>query len=133
MFKKCMLSSALTKRDLVNLKSAALRRGAWFRVLGKMERALVDLAIRVVFRVRSPVLHKALNSIVKKLIHAFDDKISRTIRTIGFPCAQKLSLLAQKWGNEPAQSWMFDQSFARFLAIMHINSPDLFRLGERDS
>jgi hypothetical protein len=96
-------------------------------VLGKVERALVDLAIRVVDRVRSPVLFKALVSIVKKLEDASMSRVSRAIRTIGFPCAQKLSLLAQKWGNKSAQNWIFDLSFARFIAVMHINSPALSR------
>jgi hypothetical protein len=115
-------SSGLTRRDLVSLKGRALRRGVWFRVLGRIERALVDSAIWVVDRVRSPVLFKALVSIVKKLEDAFDNRILRVTRTVGFPGVQKLSLLAQKWGNKSAQSWMFDLSFARFIAIMHVNS-----------
>jgi hypothetical protein len=126
LFVKTKFSSALTRRDLTSLRSRALRRGSWFRVLGKVERALVDLTIKVVDQVRSPVLYKALVSIVKKLESASDNRVSRAIRTVGFPCAQKLSLLAQKWGNKSAQNWMFDLSFARFIAIMHINSPALF-------
>jgi hypothetical protein len=126
MFVKNKFSLAITRRDLIGLKSKALRRGAWFRVLGKVERALVDLTIKVVDQVRSPVLYKALVSIVKKLEDASDNRVSCAIKAIGFPCAQKLSLLAQKWGNKSAQNWMFDLSFARFIAIMYINSPALF-------
>lgn len=129
---KCMFDegkffSALTRRDLIRLKSRALRCGAWFRVLGRVERALVDVAIRIVRRVRSAVLYKALISVVKKLENILDDRVSCAVRTVGFPCAQRLSLLAQKWGNKSAKEWMSDLSFARFLAIMHINNPALFR------
>jgi hypothetical protein len=124
---KGKFSSSLTRNDLVGLRSRALRRGVWFRVLGRVERSLVDLAIRIVHRVRNPVLYKALVSIVNKLWDSFDDRVSRAIRTIGFPSAQRLSLLAQQWGNESARNWMFDLSFARFIAVMHINGSALSR------
>lgn len=127
MFAKPKSYSTLTRRDLIILKSRALKRGAWFRTLGRVERALVDVAIRIVRHVRSPVLYKALISVVKKLENILEDRISCAVRTVGFPCAQRLSLLAQKWGNKPAKEWMSDLSFARFIAIMHINTPALFR------
>ena len=113
----------LSRKGLVDLKLRALRSGAWFATLGRVERALVDCAIRIVDQVRSTVLAKALLSIMKKLEEASESRVSRAIRAIGFPLAQKLSLLAQKWGNKCAQSWALDLSFAKFIAIMHINSP----------
>lgn len=116
----------LSRGELVKLKLRALRSGAWFRVLRRVERVLVDLTIRIVYRVRSSVLAKALLSIVKKLEDASESRVSRAVREVGFPCIRKLSLLAQKWGNKSAQSWMFDLSFARFIAIMHVNSPALY-------
>lgn len=116
----------LSRSGLVNLKSRALRSGVWFATLRGVERALVDCTIRIVDQVRSTVLARTLLSIVKKLEDASENRVSRAIRAIGFPRAQKLSLLAQKWGNKCAQDWAFDLSFARFIAIMHINSPALF-------
>jgi hypothetical protein len=124
-FLKGKFSSSLTRSDLISLRSRALRRGVWFRVLGKVERSLVDLAIRIVHQVRNPMLYKALVSIVNKLEDSFDDRVSRAIRTIGFPSAQRLSLLAQQWGNKSARNWMFDLSYARFIAIMHVNGSAL--------
>jgi hypothetical protein len=123
MFVKSQFSLALTRKDLMSLKSRALRRRSWFRVLERVERALIDLTIKVVNRVRSPVLYKALVLIVKKLEDASERRVSRATREVGFPCIHRLSLLAQKWGNKSAQNWMFDLSFARFIAIMHINCP----------
>lgn len=116
----------LSRKRLINLKSIALRSGAWFMALRRAERVLIDLTIQIVDRVRSPVLAKTLLSIIKKLEYASENRVSREIREIGFPFAHKLSLLAQKWGNKCARDWAFDLSFARFLAIMHINSPALF-------
>jgi hypothetical protein len=48
---------------------------------------------------------------------------SRALREVGFQRAQKLSLLAQKWGNTSAKSWASNLSFVHFLAVMHINEP----------
>jgi hypothetical protein len=118
----------LSKGDLIKLKLRALRSGAWFRALRRVERVLVDLTFRVVHRVRSRVLAKALLSIMKKLEDASENRVSRALREIGFPCARRLSLLAQKWGNRIAETWAFDFSFARFIAIMHINTKGIARL-----
>jgi hypothetical protein len=107
---------------LVRIKQKALRSGAWFKVLRNTERALVDVTIRVVDRVRSSVLANALLSVVGKLLNASRSRIEVAVKEFGLPYAHKLSQLAQQWGNESARQWMSDLSFARFLAIMHINS-----------
>jgi hypothetical protein len=115
--------SVLSRAALVRLKLKAIRSGAWFRVLRSAERALVDVTIRVVDRVRSSVLANALLSVVGKLLDASRSRVEIAVKEFGLPYARKLSLLAQKWGNESARRWMFDQSFARFLAVMYIYSP----------
>ena len=114
--------SVLSRSALVKLKLKALRSGAWFRILKSAERALVDVTIRVVERVRSSVLANALLSVVGKLLDASRSRVEVAVKEFGLPYARKLSLLAQEWGNESAGRWMFDLSFARFLAIMHINN-----------
>jgi hypothetical protein len=83
---------------------------------------LVDVTIRVVDRVRSSVLANALLSVVGKLLDASRSRVEVAVKEFGLPYARKLSLLAQEWGNKSAGRWMFDLSFARFLAIMHINN-----------
>jgi len=117
----------LTKQKLRKLRLQAVRRGVWFRGLSRVDRALVDLTIKVVDGVRSFTLAKALLSVIKKLEEAFESRVLRILREVGLPLARKLSLFAQKWGNNLAQDWMRDVSFARFLAIMHINSPGVFK------
>jgi hypothetical protein len=49
------------------------------------------------------------------------------LREIGLPLAQKISLMAQKLGNISASGWVFDSSFAVFLALMHINNVKIFK------
>jgi hypothetical protein len=118
----------LTKQKLRKLKLQAVRRGVWFRGLSRVDRALVDLTMKVVDGVRSFTLAKALLSVIKKLEDAFESRVLRILKEVGFPLARKLSLFAQKWGNNLAQDWMRDVSFAKFLAIMHINSPGVFKV-----
>jgi hypothetical protein len=118
----------LTKQELCKLKLQAVRRGVWFRGLSRVDRALVNLTIKVVDGVRSFTLAKALLSVIKKLEDAFESRVLRILKEVGFPLARKLSLFAQKWGNNLAQNWMRDVSFAKFLAIMHINSPGVFKV-----
>jgi len=111
----------LTQFGLFNLRLRALRRGVWFKVLSKVERGLIDLVLRTVRRVRSSVLARSLIIVVKKLLSTMESKITRQTRTIGFSLAQRLSQIAQNWGNKSASDWALDLGFARFLAVNHMN------------
>jgi len=119
--------SFLDKTQLVKLKLKAMRAGVWFRALPRIDRVLVDLTIKVASNVRSVVLAKCILSIMRKLEGLLESKFVRAIREIGFSLACKLSLFAQKWGNVVAKSWVSDVGFARFLAVMNLNEPKLFK------
>jgi len=109
------------RKDLVRLKLKAIRRGVWFRALSRIDRALIDSVIKVVNGVRSFTLAKILLSVVEKLEDALENRFLNSLKEIGYPLARKLSLSAQKWGNRSAKDWKHDESFAKFLAILHIN------------
>jgi hypothetical protein len=115
------LGVMLRRANLLRLKSRALRRGVWFRALSRIDRVLVDLTVNVVDGVHGFKLAKALWSVMKKLEDAFESRILHMTRTVGFPRARELSLLAQKWGNRLAGKWVLDESFARFLTVMYVN------------
>jgi hypothetical protein len=117
----------LRRERLLKLKLKAIRRHVWFRALSRIDRVLVDLTIRVVDVVHSSRLSEALFSVVKKLEDGLEGGVSRAMKEVGFLLARKLSLLAQKWGNDLARNWMFDMSFVKFLAIMHINNSRVFK------
>jgi len=117
------LGVMLRRANLLRLKSRALRRGVWFRVLSRIDRVLVDLTVNVVDGVHGFRLAKALWSVVKKLEAALENRVLRAVNEVGYDLAGKLSLLAQKWGNRSAKDWAHDRSFARFLAIVRINDP----------
>lgn len=104
------------------LKVRSMRRGVWYRVMSRLERAQVDLTLKVVRRVHSPILARVLDSIIEKLESALENRVLIRIYSVGFPMALRLSRMAQGWGNKSAQAWAQDLGFARFLAIIGLNS-----------
>src|SRR3989304_1872962 len=119
-------SSLLNKAQLIKLRLKAMRAGVWFRALPRIDRVLVDLTIRVVSNVRSFTLAKNLLAVTRKLEGFLESSLLRAFREVGLALAQKLSLVAQKWGNNSAENWASDLSFMSFLAVMHINEPKAF-------
>jgi hypothetical protein len=120
-------SSFLSKTHLIKLRLKAIRAGVWFRALPRIDRALVDLTIRVTSSVRSLTLAKNILVVTRKLEGFLESRLLRAFKKVGLPRAKKLSLLAQKWGNTSAESWAFNSSFAFFLAVLYINNPKTFK------
>ena len=117
----------LQRDELTRLRAKALRRGIWFKALTRIERALIDLTIRVVERVQSVLLAKLLASVVRKLLAAMEGEVTRLTRTMGRSLAQKLGEIARNWGNESASRWSNDEGFVRYLTITYLNTPAMFR------
>jgi NAD-dependent DNA ligase len=118
----CDGSFFLDKKRLINLKTKAVRSGAWFKALQRIDRVLFDLTIRVVGSIRSAKLARSIFTIARKLEDAMKSSFSSRLRKIGLILAKKISLTAQKLGNVSASGWVFDPSFADFLAVMHLNA-----------
>jgi hypothetical protein len=110
------LDSPLTGRKIAGLKTRALRKRVWFRVLDRVERGLLDLTIRWVDDVRSGRLTKTLLRILVKLARAMEQGMAQVL-VVGRELALRASVLAVGWGNVDAYSWRFDESFWRGLAL----------------
>ena len=119
--------SFFDRTQLIKLKLKALRSGVWFRALRRIDRVLIDLTIKVVDNIRSVTLARSILALTRKLEGIMESRLSRALRETGFPLAQKLSLIAQKWGNASAKSWASDLSFVNFLTIMHMNDSKTFK------
>jgi hypothetical protein len=117
-----------SKNELAKIKAKAMRRGIWFRALTRAERAQMELTMRIVKRIRSIFLAKVVTSIVKKLSDAMESKVTRSMREVGRPLAQKLSRIAQNWGNKLAHQWVEDPGLVQYLTINYINTPTSFRM-----
>jgi hypothetical protein len=103
----------LNRAQLLKIRCKAIRAGVWFKALPRLDRVLVDLTINV----RSAFLAKCIFAVVGKLEGLLESSVLRSMRTIGRSLAEKISLIAQKWGNASAKNWANDSSFAFFLAI----------------
>ena len=82
----------------------------------------MDLTIRVVDKVRSGRLMKALLPVLQKLDQVVESRVVRLMRDVGVKSAGSLSRVAQSWGNRSAVSWAGDEGFIRFLAVLHLNA-----------
>ncbi|MCW4024551.1 MAG: hypothetical protein NWF01_05900 [Candidatus Bathyarchaeota archaeon] len=70
----------------------------------------------------STTLVTQLLSITSKLGNLIESGLSRATKEIGFQAANKFSVFAQSWGNKIAREWASEFGFARYLAVMKINS-----------
>jgi len=109
------------RTQLIKLKFKAMRAGVWFRSLPRIDRVLVDLTIKVTENIRSVHLAKSIFAVLGKLEELMESRMSKSLQSIGRPLAEKLSAVAQSWGNTSAKIWANDRSFAYFLAVLHTN------------
>ena len=58
---------------------------------------------------------------MQRLVEALEGKVSWMMRQVGGPLAEKMSRIAQGWGNKTARGWINDMGFVRYLAIMKLN------------
>jgi len=119
---KTQTTIPLTREALAKLKLKALRRGIWFKDLKREERKLLELTMRVVEKVRSFLLAKLVSRIVGKLCEAMESRVIRLMRTEGRSLAEKISKMAQVWGNKTAKSWARDRGFIQFLTVSNLSS-----------
>ena len=119
-----------TRDMLAGLRLRAKRCRVWFSELSGNQRRLIELVTAVVKgKVRSLILAKLLAPIVKKLLEAMGGiqalvgEITYKMRTIGLNLAQKLSRIAQAWGNKSATEWPEDRGFIQYLTIVDKYKP----------
>ena len=119
------LDSIIPVDRLVNVRREAQKKKAWFKVLCKRERDIMNLTINCVEAVRSPVLAKIVKAIITKLKKALESHVERLVRTIGRSNALELCRIAESWGNKVAHQWNEDDGFARYLAVTYHNQKKL--------
>jgi hypothetical protein len=122
------VSGFYTREQLLKLKLKAMRAGVWFRNLPRIDRVLIDLTIKVTISIRSLTLANNIRAITEKLESLLESSLTRALKGIGLQLAQKISLIAQKWGNALARNWSSDLSFVKFLSVMHINQHKAFKM-----
>ena len=109
----------------MRIKTKALRRGVWFRVTSRLERGIVDLTIRCVERIRSPLLARIVSEIIRKIMRTLESGFVKMAEKIGAEIADRICRIAAAWGNKTASNWKKDLSFVRFLGVNAIDDPIL--------
>src|SRR2546427_12370297 len=99
-----ILDSPLTGRKLAGLKTRALRKRVWYKVLDRIERGLLDLTIRWVDNVRSGRLTETLLPILMKLAQAMEQGVAQVL-VVGRELALRASVFAVRWGHMEAFPW----------------------------
>lgn len=103
-------------------KSRALRSGKWYQILSRTERAIVDLTIKCVEKVRSQILAETISKILNKLLKTLEEVFMNRAQNIGRKIVQKLSVIAKKWGNKTCSAWSLDNSFMKYLGVNALNT-----------
>jgi hypothetical protein len=117
-----------SREGLAKLKTIAVRKGLWFKVLSAVERAVVDLTLKVVERVRSSVLKEALKSIASKVVEALKSRsFKERAMAIGRALAKRIACVAERLGNKRAREWAEDPGFVMYLGASWLNTPPMFR------
>jgi len=106
----------------MRIKTRALRQRIWFKVTSRLERGIVDLTIRCVERIRSPVLAGILSEIVRRILMTLENGFLEMVNKVGSAVAETVCGIAERWGNENASSWRDDSGFIRFLGVNAVNS-----------
>jgi len=111
----------VTRQDLAKIKLKALRMRIWFRALSKIERAIVDLTIKCVEKIRSNVLTETIAMIVDKISYYLEENFVAKAEQVGRSIAEALSAFGVRWGNEECSAWKNDRCFVRFIGVMALN------------
>ena len=111
---------------MLGVRSKAIRRGVWYRVLDRVERGIIDLTARVVEKVGSSVLGVELVKILGKLRGAMKSEFVKHVEEFGIGRARVLTQQALDWGYGGGINWASDIGFVKYLTAMDMNKNTLF-------
>jgi len=111
-----------TRQDLVKVKSRALRMRVWFRALSRVERAIIDLTIKYVEKVRSSVLAGMISTIIGKILQSLEEGFVVRAEKVGRKIVEELCAIGERWGNKACSTWECDRCFIIFLGVSALNT-----------
>ena len=126
------------RKFLSKLKQKSIRsNNSWYRVLSLDKRRFIDAVIQTVDKIRSSLLLKLLTGLATKLLSAIGgirtliDNLPYGMQNFGHPLAQRISIIATKWGNNLAAKWANDEGFIRYLTVIDMNNLPIFRVSNK--
>jgi len=94
----------------------------WFRALDRVERAIIDLTIKCVEKVRSSVLAGTISAIVGKILQCLEEGFMIRAERVGHEIVDRLCALGERWGNQACVAWKCEKCFIRFLGVNALNT-----------
>jgi len=110
------------RQDLVKIKSRALRTKVWFRAISKVERAIIDLTIKCVDKIRSRMLAGTISAIVAKILQCLVEAFMTKADRVGHEIVERLCSVGERWGTKAFYPWKRDKTFIRFLGVNALNT-----------
>ena len=117
----------LTKSLLIKIKHKALRLKIWYK-LNNIERAIIDLTIKCVNKVKSIKLKNIILNILNKIKEAIENDFLNKIYENGLKEIIKIVKIANSWGNKESLNWIKDKSFIFYLGIKNIHIPNIWKI-----
>jgi hypothetical protein len=102
------------RRILLQAMQKSRRNGTWYRI-GRLERVLFGLALRLKVKFRSPLLLRILVGVLKRL-REMGDRAYLAMQQ-GSRLAWLYSDSAVRWGHSAARAWRNDRSYILFLGL----------------
>ena len=112
---------------LLKIKRKAIRLKAWYK-LNNIERAIIDLTIKCVNKIKSIKLKNIILKILNKIKEAIENNFLNKIYEIGLKEIVKIIKIAYSWGNKNSLNWIKDKSFIFYLGIKKMNIPNIWKI-----
>jgi hypothetical protein len=126
------------RKFLSKLKQKSIRsNNSWYRTLSLDKRRFIEAVIQTVDKIRSSLLLKILTEFVEKLLRAIGGlrgligNLAYEMQNLGHPLAQRISVIATKWGNNLAANWSNDEGFIKYLTVISMNELPIFKVNNK--
>ena len=117
----------LTNHLLLKIKRKALRLKIWYK-LNNIERAIIDLTIKCVNKIKSIKLKNVILKILNKIKEAIENDFLNKIYENGLKEIIKIIKIAYSWGNKNSLEWIKDKNFIFYLGIKNIYTPNIWKI-----
>jgi len=117
----------LNKSLLIRIKHKAIRLKVWYK-LDNIERAIIDLTIKCVNKIKSIKLKNVILKILNKIKEAIENDFLNKIYENGLKEIVKIIKIAYSWGNKESLKWIKDKSFIFYLGIKNIYTPNIWKI-----
>ena len=116
MYSISLILNLLTPNYLRSIRTEALRKRIWYRVLDRLEQGIVNLTIKIVDTLRSDALIRILVGILAKLREAGKSTFVKHIEGYGVEQMWRIVEISIGLGNRVADGWLCE-GFAEWFAL----------------